>query len=145
MDEPKWGPTTEGLAILLSVTKPEFKPDEPIILSVALKNKSDAPVPIVVRMPWVVYSLTVRFEGRSEVPKTPYALHLIEVGGLGARATSQLPPGEVTTANVELSAGFDMKRPGSYTVVATRETYKTGKLDEYATVTSNTLTIRVAP
>jgi len=144
MADNQWGTPTEGLAISISVPKPVYSPGAPIAMGIALRNVSTTPVPIVVRSVWYDYSLSVRDKDRAELTPTPYATQRIEAAAEGRRATRDLGPGQVLVEECELSKAFDMTRPGSYTVVATRETYKLGTLDQYATVTSNELTVTVS-
>jgi len=143
MSDIQWGKPTEDLAISLSVAQRVYRAGEPIALNIALRNVGREPVPIVLRLVWYDYSLSVRYEGRAEIAKTPYALEMIEGAAEGRRATRQLMPGEMRSESLELTEGYRMREPGRYHVVATRETYKRGKLDEYATVTSNELVIEV--
>lgn len=143
MTEIQWGKPTEDLAISLSVAQRVYRMGEPITLNIALRNVGREPVPIVVRLVWYDYSLSVRHEGRTEIAKTTYATEMIEGAAEGRRATRQLAPGEVLSESLELTEGYRMREPGRYHVVATRETYKRGKLDEYATVTSNELVVEV--
>ena len=143
MRDIQWGKPTEDLAISLSVAQRVYRAGEPITLNIALKNVGREPVPIVVRLVWYDYSLSVRYEGRTELARTPYAVQMIEAAEEGRRVTRQLTPGEVLSETLELAEGYRMTEPGKYHVVATRETYKRGKLDEYATVTSNELVIEV--
>ena len=145
MNEIQWGRSTEDLAISISVPEPVCRSGDAIVLSISLKNIGRTPVPIVVRSTWIDYATTVRYEDGTEVPKTEYALQMMEAAQEGRRLTRELMPEEVTTENLELSKAFEMTQPGNYAVVATRATYKRGKLDEYATVTSNELTFKVVP
>ena len=143
MAEIQWGMTTEDLAISIYVAKLQYKVCESIVLNLALKNAGDTPTPIVVRSAWSDYTLKVYREGFAEIPKTPYAVRKIEAASAGSRATTELMPGEVQTTSLDLDKGFDMSVPGLYKMIATRETYKKGKLDEYATVRSNELIIEI--
>ena len=139
----QWGTPTEGLAISLSVPEPVYRLGEPVVIDITLKNVATTPVPVVIRSVWYDYSLSVRDEDRAELAPTPYATQRIEAAAEGRRATRDLGPGDMLADDCELSKAFDMTRPGSYTIVATRETYKLGTLDQYATVTSNELTVTV--
>jgi hypothetical protein len=69
---------------------------------------------------------------------------MIKAAAVGRRATRELMAGEVVTESLELNKAYDMTRPGTYVVIVTRETYQKGKLDHFATVTSNELTIKIA-
>lgn len=144
MDDIQWGKPTEDLAISISVTEPIYGPDQAIVLNIAMKNVGKTPVPIVVRSSWIDYSTRAWFEGRTEIPKTPYALRMIKAAAVGRRATRELMTGEVVTESLELNKAYDMTRPGTYVVIVTRETYQKGKLNHFATVTSNELTIKIA-
>lgn len=144
MDDIQWGKRTEDIAISISVTEPIYIPDQAIVLNIIMKNVGKTPVPIVVRSPWVDYSTRVWFEGRTEIPKTSYALRMIKAATVGRRATRELMAGEVITESLELNKAYGMTRPGTYVVIVTRETYQKGTLDHFATVTSNELTIKIA-
>jgi hypothetical protein len=143
MIETQWGVATEDLAISISVSQADFRPCDTVEMHLILKNVGDGKVPIVQRSPWIDYAVTVRRGDASEVPKTPYALQMIDAAAYGRRATGELAPGETLAEPLELSKAFDLSAPGVYTVVAKREVYKKGRLDQYATVTSNELTMRV--
>lgn len=145
MNKVEWGKVTEDLAISLSAAEPRYGPRDTITLNIALKNFGNTPVPIVMRSPWIDYTLSVRYDETTDIPKTAYAQQMIESAAEGRRANYQLKPGEVLTESIELSKAYDVKAHGLYKVVATRETYEKGKLDRYATVTSNELTIEIIP
>lgn len=78
-----------------------------------------------------------------QVLQTPFARQQIEAAAYGRRATLEMVPEQTLVESVELSKGYDLSAPDVYKVVARRKTYRKGKLDEYATVTSNELAIRV--
>jgi hypothetical protein len=145
MEDIQWGEITEGLAISISTIKPGYKKGEAISLNIAMKNFDEDPVPIVVRSIWIDYAIKVLFEHTTEIPKSTYALQKIEAAGEGRRATSELKPGEILHESLELTKAYDMTVPGTYTVIVSRETYQKGKLDRYAVVKSNELTIKVVP
>jgi len=152
MEEIQWGETTEGLAISISVAKPSYKKGEAISLNIVMKNFDEDPVPIVIRSTWIVirstwidYSIRVLFENTTEISKSPHALQKMEAAAEGRRATSELKPGEILNESLELTKAYDLTQPGTYTVIVTRATYQKGKLDQYAVVASNELTIQVTP
>jgi hypothetical protein len=144
MNNPQWGKATEDLAISIQAARPRYKVGEPVTLDVRLKNVGKTPTRIVVRPDWGDYTLEVR-RGSTVVPKTPFAEQMIEAAALGPRANAELGPGEVRTTRFELDKGFDLSAPGSYKVIVTRGTYKKGTLDQFATVTSNDLTLQIDP
>lgn len=143
MNDIHWGNKTEDLAIFLSAAKEEYKLNEPIELVISLKNFGTQPIPVVIRSPWIDYALNIRYESGADVRKTAYGFRMIESAVEGRRATRQLMPGETITEGLELSKGYDMKSPSAYKIVARRETYKKGRNDQYATVTSNELVIKI--
>jgi hypothetical protein len=138
----QWGQTVENQAIALSTAKPQFKVGETIVVQVTWKNFGKSPVSTVTRNTWIDYDFTVKRDG-TDIPKSPYALQMIEAGSLGRRATGKLEAGASVTDSIELDKGFDLRMPGQYKVAATRVVYKQGRLDEYATLKSNDLTVVV--
>ena len=145
MEADVWGPTAEGLAISISVAKKEYRAVGPIILNLALKNVSKRPTPIAVRSAWADYAVRVWFEGQGEVLKTEFARTAIETANEGRRMSVELQPAQIQSDSLDISKGFDLSRPGVYSVTATRETFKLGNTSEFAAVTSNILIIRIVP
>lgn len=142
-DEFRWGDKEENLAMSLSVAKEAYRLGELIPLRISLKNFGSAPVPVVIRSPWSDYTLKIQYERRVNIEKTSYGLQMAETAAEGRRATRQLMPEEVITEDLELTQGYDMKLPGSYTIVASRIVYKNGETNQYATITSNELVVKI--
>jgi len=144
MDDIQWGETTEDLTIAIYVDNPVYKPGETIVLNILLKNVGEMPLPLVIRSPWLDYNLRAWHEDSTEMSKTPYALRVIKVATVGRRAVRQLMPEEVITDTLEIDKVYDMSALGSYKIAATRETFKKQNSDEFATVESNELIIKIA-
>lgn len=143
MEKINWGERVEDLAISVSALRTEYKLREAIAVNLFIKNFGDTPALIAVRSPWIDYSLTVLYEGKAKVLMTPYGNQMTESAALGRRSKRHLIPGEVVSDTFDLDQAYELKSPGLYQVVATRQIFKRGKLDEFATLKSNELDIRI--
>lgn len=139
----EWGRQTEQMAMSISVDEDQYKVGEEILLHVATKNVGDQPVAIVVRSPWVDFTLLVRDASGKGIPKNSFGQQRTESGMQGRRLTKELAPGATHADDLEFSRGFHVSVPGEYHVVATRPVYRRGRTDEVTKLTSNAVTIRI--
>lgn len=140
----EWGSVIEDLAISLSVDQPVFRLGDTIPLHIALRNFGTTPITIVMRSPWIDFSLLVRDENGREIPESDYMRQMRETAAQARRAMHQLMPGDVVTETLDLDKAYELKIPGLYTVSANHTTFKKGMLDQFAEVASNELKIRIA-
>jgi hypothetical protein len=143
MTEFQWGSPTEDLVISITTDRPNYQIGEVITLNIALKNIGDSPLTVAMRSKWIDYAISAWDKSLTELQKSPYAIQMLETAAEGRRATKTIMPSEIIKQKIELTKVFDINQSGSYKIVATRETYKKGKLNEYATVYSNTLIIQI--
>lgn len=145
MEDLEWGETVEGLGISISVEKPIFKTGEAVFLDMMTKNFDKDPVPVVIRSTWLDYDIKV-FSGKGgEIPKSPYAVQMIESAAEGRRALGELEPGAVLNDRLELTRAYDLATPGTYTVIVTRTAFQKQSRDQFAVARSNELTIEIIP
>lgn len=142
MMERQWGEKKEGLAISVAVGKDSFKESELVGLNVVLRNFGTAPVPIVVRSPWVDYVYTVRDSRGNELPMNAYGQQRAKASLERRKIIRDLQPGESQEDDFELSKGVDLEHPDTYTVFATRTFPWPGHAGNSFTVQSNAITFQ---
>lgn len=122
--------------LFITTENPTVLADADVWINVSLKNISHQAIPEgVMYKDGIELDSTFRFEVRDEhgnlVPKRSYAFEELRTGKVIFRT---ILAGQTLTQNQRVSAQYDMRRPGKYTIQVSREGIK-----------SNILTVTVTP
>lgn len=143
MRDREWGPKTEGLALSASIEKESFKSAEAIVLTLVLKNFRPAPFVTVVRSPWADYTYAVHDSHGEELPMTAFGRQRVEAAQEGRKMIRTLHAGEFQSDTFELSRGFEINAPGTYSIIVTRTLPVDGGPSRTLVVQSNVVTFHV--
>lgn len=138
----EWGKVMYGFQMSLWCQMSVYDQQEPIVLSIALKNVSEKILFTVMSSTVSDFELVVAYPDGKPVPLTKRGEELLHGGKTFLFDLASLKPGDQRRFSLKVTELYDMSSPGKYTVSAKRWVY-----DESARpagkVTSNTLKIEV--
>jgi hypothetical protein len=140
-----WGKQTHGQAISIMTSNTSFAAQEPIILTITLKNVGTNDVQVMETGLLRDYVIEVVTSDLKDVPLTLYGQKLrdgVRSGGVNIR-TATYKPGEGYSIEVELTRLFDFTLGGSYGIMVRGLILDKADLNARIEATSNPLIITV--
>ena len=127
----EWGEAVQGRALSISTQKARYAPEEPISLSILLKNAGTNEIQMESISPFAAYYIEVVGPDGKNTPPTVYGKKLFAylVGSWGSQGPSRkLKPGAELPVEMRIARLFDFSLPGKYTIsvqkaIAGRITY----------------------
>jgi hypothetical protein len=142
MNELKWGPSAGGWALSASVDKPVFAAEEPVLVTLVLKNVSSEPQGYGAQNKDFDYALDCKDELQESIPLNRFGKRMVENRGRGRFITGVLNPQEQLVNEISATLHLDLSLPGKYTLVVKREIFP-GETKDEPTVVSNPCTFEI--
>jgi hypothetical protein len=133
----------KGLQMSIKAERESFKPGEPIVLKVSVKNTT----PLVLYLPDTAhpewdYKFVVKNERGEDVPLTIEGKRLVEDVAILRKTGVEMKPGAEVKAEFRLNKLFAMTTPGLYTLTVRHGAWENANRVS-TTITSNTIRVRV--
>lgn len=121
MTELAWGATVGGWALSASLDKASFQAEEPVLVSLVLKNVSDGPLSYGTQNSDFDYVLECKNAQQEVVPLTLFGQRMQENRGRGRYVSKALLPQGQVVHEISATRHLDLSLPGKYTLIVTRE------------------------
>jgi len=141
-DKRDWGEPMGGCRVSivwLPSSETEFRS---YILDIVFRNDGTSAVQFPRSSMWFDYDFSVRTDDGVEVPLTEFGEQQRENLGAAAAAVMEVQPGEEYRSTVELSLLYELDRPGTYSVQASK-TFRDPKTHQFVTAVSNRLPLKI--
>ncbi len=136
-------PRSKNFKLIAQLKKDLFKPGEPIILKVILKNISKKTHTIVVSGPERDYDIIVKDNKGAIVPLTKYGKRLMDNKGEFRAIGKKIKSQKEIQINLLINRIYDMTISGTYSIKVERFVLEQNR-KKFAKVISNTVKIKVA-
>jgi len=134
-----WGEAVAGCRV--SIARLTGPPGPAVTLDIVFRNDGAATVLFPRSSLWFDYDFAVSSES-AEVPLTEFGRQQRDNLGTAAAAVAEVAPRGQYQATVELSKLYELRRPGAYTVQASK-VFRDPASHEFVTVRSNRLSFTV--
>jgi hypothetical protein len=137
-----WGESISGCRV--SVARAASDVESTVVLDIVFRNDGSSMVNFPRMSLWFDYDFTVVSESGSSVPMTPFGEqeHRNKTMG-GASAVAEVAPGKAYRCSVEISRLYELNRPGSYIIQASKA-FRDAATSQFVTASSNKLTVQIA-
>ena len=136
------GPLTEGCRLSLSTRAVVVRAGSPVVLALVFSNDGPTPVGFPRASMWFEYDYTVSSGAGQAVELTPLGQEKLRSMQEQGGTLLDVQPGGRMASTVEISGLYDMSRPGTYVITATK-TVPNRAGDGFIKVASNTITVKV--
>jgi hypothetical protein len=119
----QWGPVVGGWRLSISLDRTEFRPVDPIILTIVFENASTSPQEYGAQAKFFDYFLSCRDEQGKEVPLTLYGERMKGNRGHGRYVGGELNHGERLVNELSITRFLDLTLDGTYTLTVSRDVF----------------------
>ncbi|BCM92343.1 hypothetical protein IAD21_04222 [Abditibacteriota bacterium] len=137
-------PEVAGFALITSIDKASYKPTEPIILDMKLKNQRTTNVAYWTGSPFSIFNISVTAPNGAPASLTEYGKQ--KMGPItGSHFGRILKPGDEITGQFLLNRLYDMTLSGKYKISVVCDIPAQDEPNKWVKIASKTTTIVVEP
>ena len=135
-----WGEPVAGCRV--SVARGTSDVGSCVVLDIGFRNDGTATVKFPRMSLWFDYDYSVVDEAGHPVPLTAFGEQQRE-NTAGASSVAEVAPGKEYRCSVEISRLYELNRPGSYIIQASKA-FRDPATSQFVTASSNKLTVQIA-
>ena len=138
-----WGELTGGCRVSIAwSTSPAGVESTRLPLEIVFRNEGSATVQFPRSSLWFDYDFSVLTASGAEVPLTAFGKLQRQNLGFAAATVAEVAPGQEYRTTVELALLYELERPGSYSVQASKA-FRDPRTFQFVTAQSNRLVFKV--